>query len=66
MIDKHQHYDLLGKIVLERVIFTPPLRLKEQLYSEACLLYSIKGNSTLYISLALSFFSKKVLAYFSV
>lgn len=48
MIHKHQHYDLLGKVVLERVIFTPPLRLKERLDSEACLLYSIKGNSTLY------------------
>lgn len=50
MIHKHQHYDLLGKIVLERVIFTPPLRLKERLDSEACLLYSIKGSSTLYDS----------------
>jgi AraC-like DNA-binding protein len=50
MIHKHQHYDLLGKIVLERVIFTPPLRLKERLDSEACLLYSIKGNSSLYDS----------------
>lgn len=48
MIHKHQRYDLLGKVVLERVIFTPPLRLKERLDSEACLLYSIKGSSTLY------------------
>ena len=48
MIHKHQHYDLLGKIVLERVIFTPPLRLREQMHAEACLLYSVKGNSTLY------------------
>ena len=50
MIHTYQHYDLLGKVVLERVIFTPPLRLKERLDSEACLLYSIKGNSTLYDS----------------
>ncbi|SEB40425.1 Helix-turn-helix domain-containing protein [Tenacibaculum sp. MAR_2009_124] len=48
MIQSHQHYDLLGKVVLERVVFTPPLRLKEQMESEACLLYSIKGNSALY------------------
>ena len=48
MIHKHQHFDLLGKIVLQRVIFTPPLKLHEKLDSEACLLYSIKGNSTLY------------------
>lgn len=50
MIHKHQHFDLLGKVVLERVIFTPPLRLQEQLDSETCLLYSVKGNSTLYTS----------------
>lgn len=50
MIHQHQHYDLLGKIILQRVIFTPPLRLKETLDSEACLLYSIKGSSTLYES----------------
>jgi AraC-like DNA-binding protein len=48
MIHKHQHYDLLGKVVLERVVFTPPLRLKERLDSEACLLYPIKGSSSLY------------------
>ena len=48
MIHKHQRYDLLRKVVLERVIFTPPLRLKERLDSEACLLYSIKGSSNLF------------------
>ncbi|BDD06521.1 helix-turn-helix domain-containing protein [Aureibacter tunicatorum] len=48
MIHKHQHYDLLGKVVLERVVFTPPLRLKEDMQSEACLLYSVKGSSSLY------------------
>lgn len=48
MIHKHQRYDLLGKVVLERVIFTPPLRLKERLDSEACSLYSIKGSSNLF------------------
>ena len=48
MIHQHQHYDLLDKIVLERVIFTPPLRLNEKLDSESCLLYSVKGDSTLY------------------
>lgn len=48
MIHTHQHFDLLGKIILERVIFTPPLRLLEKLDDEACLLYSVHGNSTLY------------------
>lgn len=50
MIHQHQQYDLLNKVVLERVIFTPPLRLKENLTSESCLLYSVKGKSTLYDS----------------
>lgn len=48
MIHKHQHFDLLGKVVLERVLFTPPLRLHEKLDDEACLLYSLSGNATLY------------------
>ena len=50
MIHEHQHFNLLGKIVLERVVFTPPLKLLEKLNHEACLLYPIKGNATLYES----------------
>ncbi len=50
MIHKYQHYDLLGKMIFERVIFTPPLRLNETMDSEACLLYSVSGKSTLYLS----------------
>lgn len=48
MVHTHQHFDLLGKIILERVVFTPPLRLLEKLDEEACLLYSVQGASTLY------------------
>ena len=48
MIHTHQHFDLLGRIILERVVFTPPLRLLEKLEDEACLLYSISGSSTIY------------------
>lgn len=50
MIHKYQHYDLLGKMIFERVIFTPPLRINDKLDSEACLLYSVSGKSTLYNS----------------
>lgn len=50
MVHKHQHYDLLGKMIFERVIFTPPLRLNDTLESEACMLYSLSGKSTLYSS----------------
>jgi len=48
MIHTYQHFDLLGKVILERVVFTPPLRLLEKLEDEACLLYSVHGASTLY------------------
>ena len=50
MIHKHQHFDLLGKVVFERVEFTPPIRIVEALNSEACLLYTVKGKATLYRS----------------
>lgn len=37
-------------MIFERVIFTPPLRLNDKLDSEACLLYSVSGESTLHNS----------------
>jgi len=48
VIIKHQHFDLLGKKVLERVIFTPPLKAFGHLENEACFLYAVNGESTLY------------------
>lgn len=50
MVHKHQCFNLLGKVVLERVIFTPPLQLLEKLNQEVCLLYALNGNSSLYSS----------------
>jgi len=48
MILSHQHFDLLEKVVLEHVIFHPPLKAADRMEDEACLLYSVNGNSILY------------------
>ena len=48
MILSHQHFDLLGHVVLEHLIFQPPLKANGSMEDEACLLYSINGNSLLY------------------
>ena len=48
MIFKHQHFDLLDKVILERVVFEPPLKGKEVMQDEACFLYAVQGTSTVY------------------
>ncbi|PWJ42771.1 helix-turn-helix domain-containing protein [Sediminitomix flava] len=48
MILKHQHFDLLQKTVLERMVFNPPLKANGSMHDEACFLYVVNGNSTLY------------------
>ncbi|MEL6560833.1 MAG: AraC family transcriptional regulator [Bacteroidota bacterium] len=51
MIVSHQHFDLNGKIVLERVIFQTPFVVNREMQDEACLLYNIRGDSHLYSAL---------------
>lgn len=48
MILSHQHFDLLEKVVLEHVIFHPPIKANATMEDEACLLYSINARSILY------------------
>ena len=48
MVLKHQQFELLGKVVLERVIFSPPLKAPSRMEDEACFLYSVKGASMLF------------------
>lgn len=48
MIIKHQHFDLLEKVVLERIVFKPPLRAIGEMHNEACFLYTRNGQSTLH------------------
>ena len=48
MIIKYQHFDLLDKVVLEYVIFDPPLRTDKMMHDEACFIYAVQGASTVY------------------
>ena len=48
MILNYQKIELLEKTVFERVIFKPPLKATEIMENEACLIYSINGNSNMY------------------
>ena len=48
MIIKHQQFKLLEKVVLERVVFKPPLKGSINMYKEACFLHVLRGKSTLY------------------
>ena len=52
MILSHQHFDLLQKIVLERVVFNPPLKANGSMHNEACFLYAVNGESRLYSALS--------------
>lgn len=51
MIINHQHFDLNGKIVLERLVYNSPMTTNRSMQDEACLLYNIKGDLDLYSSL---------------
>lgn len=58
MIVSHQHFDLNGKIVLERIVFKTPFVANREMQDEACLLYNIKGNVKLYSALDKEMLSK--------
>ncbi|MEM7371718.1 MAG: AraC family transcriptional regulator [Bacteroidota bacterium] len=48
MIISHRHFDLLDKVILERVVFQPPFTSNSSLHDEACFLHIIHGRSRLY------------------
>lgn len=48
MILKHQHFDLLGKTILERVVFNPPFKAVSAMENEACFVYAVNGESVLH------------------
>lgn len=48
MILHYQKIELLEKVVFERVKFNPPLRASEIMENEACLIYALNGESTMY------------------
>lgn len=45
---KHEHHTLLGKVVLEHIVFRPPFRAPGDMQNEACFLYLAKGESKLH------------------
>ncbi len=48
MVLSHNHFDLLDKPVLERVVFQPPLKADATMHDEACFLYAVNGESILF------------------
>ncbi|MEO1262294.1 MAG: AraC family transcriptional regulator [Bacteroidota bacterium] len=48
MFYKHDHFDLLGKTVLEKVVFQPPVTSDARMQDEACFFHVVKGSSNLY------------------
>ena len=48
MFIKHQHYDLLKHVILERAIFQPPIHTPADMQNEACFLYLVNGQSVLH------------------
>jgi len=52
MILKHQHFEILQKTVLERLIFEPPLKADGTMHNEACFLYAVNGNSMISLTRA--------------
>ena len=48
MFLEYQHFELLGKSVMERVVFQPPLKAGQVMENEACLIYAFNGTSKLY------------------
>jgi AraC-like DNA-binding protein len=51
MVLSHQHFDLNGKVILERVVFKTPFMNQLSMDHEACLFYNITGEMQLYSSL---------------
>lgn len=49
MFIKHEHFDLMGKVILQHVIFEPPMKGDYTMHDEACFFHIINGTSRLYI-----------------
>lgn len=49
MILQRDHFDLVDKTIIERVIFQPPFKAHTPLQEEACFLHVIRGKSRLYV-----------------
>lgn len=48
MILTHQHFDLFEKIILERMVFIPPVKFMNSMNNEACFIYNVRGKSMVF------------------
>lgn len=48
MIQEHDHFTLLDKPVVERYVFTPPMKANTPLHNEACFMHIVNGRSKLF------------------
>lgn len=48
MIQHHQSFNLFDKLLLEKVILVPPMTAPGIMPNEACFLYAVRGQSTIY------------------
>lgn len=44
---QHDHFDLFGKVIIEKVIFHPPLKISKSFQDEACFFHILNGHSRL-------------------
>ncbi|WP_281616350.1 helix-turn-helix domain-containing protein [Flammeovirga sp. SubArs3] len=49
MIVNREHFDIGGKVILEKVAFRPPFKISTDMVNEACFLHIIKGTSKLFL-----------------
>lgn len=47
MMLQHDHFDLFGKIIMEKVKFHPPLKVSKMFHDEACFFHILNGESKL-------------------
>lgn len=48
MVLQHDHFDLMGKVVLQRAVLLPTVKANASMHDEACFFHVIKGMSRFY------------------
>ena len=48
MILQHDHFNLMGKIILQRAVLQPPIKANASMHDEACFFHIIRGKSRFY------------------
>ncbi len=48
MVKEYEYFDIKNKVIIERLMFTPPLHKDSSMQDEACLIYNIAGKTEIY------------------